>query len=143
MNVSNRRVVDESKFIGENMESVPSTMDGHEAIIIEDIKKSYSSCAKPTVDAVQGVSLRIYEGEITAILGHNGAGKTTLFNMLTGMTTSSSGEAHIFGYNINNSNEMEEIRKMTGICPQHDVLFDELSPAEHLAYFARIRVSAE
>jgi ABC-type multidrug transport system ATPase subunit len=35
---------------------------------------------------------------------------------------------------------MEEIRKMTGICPQHDVLFDELSPREHLQFFARIRV---
>ena len=38
------------------------------------------------------------------------------------------------------SDHMEEIRKMTGICPQHDVLFDELSPREHLQFFARIRV---
>ena len=35
---------------------------------------------------------------------------------------------------------MEEIRKMTGICPQHDVLFDELTIREHLEFFARIRV---
>ena len=35
---------------------------------------------------------------------------------------------------------MNEIRKMTGICPQHDVLFDELTPREHLQFFARIRV---
>ena len=35
---------------------------------------------------------------------------------------------------------MEEIRKMTGICPQHDVLFDELTTMEHLQFFARIRV---
>jgi ATP-binding cassette subfamily A (ABC1) protein 5 len=35
---------------------------------------------------------------------------------------------------------MEEIRKMTGICPQHDVLFDELTAREHLQFFARIRV---
>ena len=55
------------------------------------------------------------------------------------MTSSTSGKAHIFGYDITNSNEMEEIRKMTGICPQHDVLFDELTPAEHLVFFARIR----
>ncbi len=37
-------------------------------------------------------------------------------------------------------NDMDEIRKMTGICPQHDVLFDELTATEHLQFFARIRV---
>lgn len=37
-------------------------------------------------------------------------------------------------------NDMDEIRKITGICPQHDVLFDELTPREHLQFFARIRV---
>ena len=36
--------------------------------------------------------------------------------------------------------EMNEIRKLTGICPQHDVLFDELTPEEHLKFYARIRV---
>ena len=49
---------------------------------------------------MQDVSLNIYPGEITAILGHNGAGKSTLFNMLTGMTSSSGGSATIFGYDI-------------------------------------------
>ena len=44
-------------------------------------------------------------------------------------------------YDIKDPNQMEEIRKMTGICPQHDVLFDELTTKEHLQFFARIRVS--
>ena len=39
-----------------------------------------------------------------------------------------------------NPYEMNEIRKLTGICPQHDVLFDELTPEEHLKFYARIRV---
>lgn len=38
------------------------------------------------------------------------------------------------------SNQLEEIRRMTGICPQHDVLFDLLTPVEHLAFYAKIRV---
>ena len=45
-------------------------------------------------------NLVIYEGQITAILGHNGAGKTTLFNMLTGMTAPTHGRASIFGLDV-------------------------------------------
>lgn len=50
--------------------------------------------------AVNGINLTIYEGQITAILGHNGAGKTTLFNILTGLTAPTSGTAYIFGNDI-------------------------------------------
>jgi len=41
--------------------------------------------------------LDIYEGQITALLGHNGAGKTTLINMLTGLVPVTSGTATICG----------------------------------------------
>ena len=54
----------------------------------------------PIILYPQGVSLSIYPGEITALLGHNGAGKSTVFNMLTGMTAPTSGTAYIFGYNV-------------------------------------------
>lgn len=38
-------------------------------------------------------------------------------------------------------NDMETIRRMTGVCPQHDILFDLLTPREHLEFFAAVRVS--
>ena len=52
------------------------------------------------IQNVSGINLTIYEGQITAILGHNGAGKTTLFNILTGLTAPSAGTAFVFGYDI-------------------------------------------
>ena len=77
--------------------------------------------------------------QVFGLLGHNGAGKTTLFNMLTGMTPITKGKATVFGFHVNDQDDLDEIRSMTGICPQHDILFDDLTPREHLEYFARIR----
>ena len=81
----------------------------------------------------------MYKGQITALLGHNGAGKTTTMSMLTGLFSPTAGTAHINGYNI--TNEMDLIRHSLGICPQHNVLFDRLTVAEHLGFFAMLKVS--
>lgn len=40
---------------------------------------------------------------------------------------------------FSDSNQLQEIRRMTGVCPQHDVLFDQITPREHLVFFAKIR----
>lgn len=37
-------------------------------------------------------------------------------------------------------NDMDQIRQMTGVCPQHDILFDNLTPKEHLEFFAAVKV---
>ena len=55
------------------------------------------------VIAVNGVSLNMYEGQITALLGHNGAGKTTLMSMLTGLLPATSGSALVNGCSITNN----------------------------------------
>ena len=46
------------------------------------------------------MSLNLYSGQITALLGHNGAGKTTLMSMLTGLFPPTSGTAKVNGYDI-------------------------------------------
>ncbi|KAI4494625.1 hypothetical protein M0804_000826 [Polistes exclamans] len=122
-----------------DVEPVVREMKGREAIRIVDLFKSYQKCRKPEIKAVNGINLTIYEGQITAILGHNGAGKTTLFNILTGLTSPTAGTALIFGYDVRDSNDMQVIRSMTGVCPQHDILFDLLTPREHLEFFAAVR----
>lgn len=47
---------------------------------------------------VVGIDLDIYEGQITALLGHNGAGKTTLINMMTGVMPVTKGTAFLYDY---------------------------------------------
>lgn len=85
--------------------------------------------------------MAIYEGEITAILGHNGAGKTTLFNILTGLIEPTSGTIKVFGYDVRSPSDIIKIRRMIGVCPQYDILFEQLTPREHLKFFATLRVS--
>ena len=73
--------------------------------------------------AVNDLSLNLYEGQITAFLGHNGAGKTTTMALLTGLYEPTAGTAYINGLNI--QKDLDEIRESLGFCPQHNVLFDE------------------
>jgi ATP-binding cassette subfamily A (ABC1) protein 3 len=53
--------------------------------------------------------------------------------MLTGLISSTSGVASVFGYNL--FGKMNKVRKFLGVCPQHDILFDNLTPLEHLDIF--------
>ena len=72
--------------------------------------------------AVDGLTLNLYEGQITSFLGHNGAGKTTTMSILTGLFPPTAGTAYIYGCDIRN--DMDKIRRSLGMCPQHNVLFD-------------------
>jgi len=83
--------------------------------------------------AVKGVNVKMYDSQIFALLGHNGAGKTTLISMLTGLIKKSEGAATC--YDIDMFGRMDEVREFMGVCPQHDVLFDLLTPREHLDIF--------
>ncbi|EYC42024.1 hypothetical protein Y032_0546g3254, partial [Ancylostoma ceylanicum] len=88
--------------------------------------------------AVDRLNLKMYRGQITALLGHNGAGKSTTFSMLTGVTTPTSGTAYIDGFDIRTS--LSQIRKRIGLCPQYNILFNSLSVMEHLEFFCKLKV---
>ncbi|XP_069935833.1 cholesterol transporter ABCA5 isoform X2 [Cherax quadricarinatus] len=122
-----------------DLEPVSSELSRKVAVRIRNLTKTFYPSKKEPVKAVDDFSLDIYQGQITAILGHNGAGKTTLFNVLTGMTAPTQGSAKIFGMDVCDANDLTNIRRITGICPQHDVVFMTLTPREHLRFFAQIR----
>ncbi|XP_051987338.1 phospholipid-transporting ATPase ABCA3 [Xyrauchen texanus] len=90
-----------------------------------------------TKEAVRDLTLNMFENQITVLLGHNGAGKTTTLSMLTGLFPPSSGRAYINGYDI--CQDMALIRRSLGLCPQHDVLFDNLTVREHLLFFTQLK----
>lgn len=67
----------------------------------------------------------------------NGAGKSATFRMLTGEEEISSGDAYVRGISL--KTDMIKVHKMIGYCPQSDALLEELTGAETLEIFARIR----
>ncbi|XP_036594650.1 ATP-binding cassette sub-family A member 3-like [Trichosurus vulpecula] len=105
-------------------------------IKIKNLSKTFMM-GKRRKEAIKKLSLNLYEGQITVLLGHNGAGKTTTLSILTGLFPPTSGHAYISGYDI--SQNMVHIRKSLGLCPQHDVLFDEMTVAEHLFFYAQLK----
>jgi ATP-binding cassette subfamily A (ABC1) protein 3 len=62
---------------------------------------------------VNNVSLNIYSGQITVLLGHNGAEKITTVIMITGIFLPTSGSVFVNVYNI-----VTETRRSIGLCPQ-------------------------
>ncbi|XP_008049797.2 ATP-binding cassette sub-family A member 10-like, partial [Carlito syrichta] len=122
----------------DSFEPVSPEFRGKEAIRIRKVKKEYKG--KPgKVEVLQGISFDIYEGQITAILGHSGAGKSTLLNILSGLSASTEGSVTICNTQLSEITDMEEIRKNIGFCPQFNFQFDFLTVRENLRLFAKIR----
>ncbi|EAT39839.1 AAEL008386-PA, partial [Aedes aegypti] len=111
----------------------PEPVDKIAGIQIRNLRKEYD---KKKI-AVSGLSLNMFEDQITVLLGHNGAGKTTTMSMLTGIFAPTSGTAIINGYDI--TTDLDSVRGSLGLCPQHNVLFDELTVSEHIEFFARLK----
>ncbi|KAG7243353.1 hypothetical protein INR49_011809 [Caranx melampygus] len=116
----------------EYMEKPPPNMKA--GVSIRNLVKIYKTGKKLAVD---GLSVDFYENQITSFLGHNGAGKTTTMSILTGLFPPTSGTALINGYDIHT--DMDSIRKYLGMCPQHNVLFNELTVEEHIYFYARLK----
>ncbi|MDR2444281.1 MAG: ATP-binding cassette domain-containing protein [Deltaproteobacteria bacterium] len=100
-------------------------------IVIEDLRKSYGQAK-----ALDGLSLRVLEGELFAFLGPNGAGKTTTIRILTGLTRLDSGIATINGLNI--EKEPLAVKRLCGLVPQQVNLDGELSVLENLDIHGRL-----
>src|ERR1700745_1695730 len=75
-----------------------------------DLRKTYK-VGKVDVEALRGVSLRVREGELTAIMGPSGCGKSSLMHILGAMTKQKSGNVLIEGKDIADMNDQE----LTGI----------------------------
>ncbi|XP_070249641.1 ABC-type organic anion transporter ABCA8-like isoform X2 [Myotis yumanensis] len=122
----------------DSFEPVSPEFHGKEAIRIRNVTKEYKG--KPDkVKALKDLAFDIYEGQITAILGHSGAGKSTLLNILSGLSVPTKGSVTVYSNKLSEMADLENISKLTGVCPQYNVQFDYLTVRENLRLFAKIK----
>ena len=67
--------------------------------------------------------------------------QTTTINCLTGVIPASGGDALVYGEALSSTGGMDRIRSMMGVCPQFDVLWNELTGLEHLTIYGNIKVA--
>ena len=102
--------------------------------------KVYNLSHGKKLSALENIYFDVSRGELLSLLGHNGAGKTTLINALVGNISITSGYAIVNGIDITDENvKTEHKRQLIGLCPQHDILWDELTPYEHIELYASLR----
>ncbi|XP_026320679.1 ATP-binding cassette sub-family A member 3-like [Hyposmocoma kahamanoa] len=101
-------------------------------IRIANLTKLYN-----TKKALDNVSLDVYKGEITVLLGHNGAGKTTLMSIIAGLISATEGTVTING--LDSVQHQEEVRQQIGLCPQDNIFFSDLTVLEHVMFCAMLK----
>ena len=110
------------------MNEVPESV-----IELEDVHKTFRDFwLRPTVKAVDGLSLRITRGEVFGLLGPNGSGKSTTIKMILGLLVPSGGRISLFGL----PPQSVEARRRLGYLPELSYLHPFLTARETIAYYA-------
>lgn len=102
---------------------------------IQNITKSYDTPNRSMIQALKGVSLDIYKGEVLGLLGVNGAGKSTLSSIIATLHPATSGDIL-----YNNSSIYEDLpafRMRLGYCPQKPNLHPQLTLEQNLMFAGR------
>ncbi len=86
----------------------------------------------PGVKALDNVSIALYPGKVTALIGENGAGKSTLVKILTGIYRPNEGEIIVDGKPTTFASAQAAIDAGVTAIHQETVLFDELTVAENI-----------
>ncbi len=88
--------------------------------------------------AVRDVHFEVPEGKVVGLIGPDGAGKTTLIRMMVGVLSPSSGKTALFGHDV--QRERDKTRLLLGYMSQAFGLYTDLTVAENIKFFGRLRL---
>jgi ABC-2 type transport system ATP-binding protein len=109
----------------------PTSRSSEPAIRIEGLTKRFG-----TLTAVDHLHLEVAPGEVFALVGPDAAGKTTTMRMLVGIMDPDEGRAQVLGFDT--VRESEAIKEQIGYMPQRFGLYDDLTVAENMVFYADI-----
>ncbi len=113
--------------------NTPQKHTNSKVISIRDLQHRYGK----QTEAVAGINLDIYQGEIFGLIGPDGAGKTTTFQILSGVMQQTSGIVEVLG------SQPRDVRLQMGYLTQRFSLYLDLSIWENLRYAAGLREVSE
>jgi ABC-2 type transport system ATP-binding protein len=103
------------------------------ALIGRDLAKSFKR-EKETIRALDGVSLQLKRGALTALVGPDGAGKTTLIRLIAGLLPADAGSLEVLGFDV--AREPQAVQDRIGYMPQRFGLYEDLTVQENLDLYA-------
>jgi sulfate transport system ATP-binding protein len=104
------------------------------SIEVRDVRKSYGK-----FDAVRGVSLKVNDGELVALLGPSGSGKTTLLRLIAGLEQPNAGSILLDG---EDAAQRSASQRRVGFVFQHYALFRHMTAFENVAFGLRVQSKA-
>ena len=106
------------------------------SVEVSDLKREFKSKSAPVV-ALDGVGLKVGEGEIFGVLGPNGAGKTTMIRILSTLLLPSGGWAKVMGFDV--EHEPEKVRHVINMASGAEKAgYDFISARKNLWFFSQL-----
>ncbi|MAA99228.1 MULTISPECIES: ATP-binding cassette domain-containing protein [Hyphomicrobiales] len=108
--------------------------DQNLTVTVENLRKTFQGPDGGEIAAVDGISLSVQAGELTALVGPDGAGKTTLMRMLAGLLKPDAGSLRVLGIDV--AADPQSVQDRISYMPQRFGLYEDLSVQENLDLYA-------
>jgi ABC-2 type transport system ATP-binding protein len=99
-----------------------------------NIRKTFRRDTGEVINALDGISLDVTHGTLTALVGPDGAGKTTLIRLATGLIFADAGELQVLGIDV--AADPQRVQDRISYMPQKFGLYEDLSVQENLDLYA-------
>ena len=104
------------------------------SVVADSLRKTFEAPGGGPLHAVDGVSLQVRQGELTALVGPDGAGKTTLLRMMAGLLKPDAGSLRVLGIDV--AQDPQAVQDRISYMPQRFGLYEDLSVQENLDLYA-------